>query len=298
MAEFTTGEEFLIVEAMSRKEFNEIELLFLSRSIPFTSQNGFYRKELYVPIQYGSFAKKELTLYVRENKNWPPVNKTYREDYFPFSMVHVFVFACFGWFHWKTHYFFSGIDWMTSGRFSADRVLSGEWSRTVTALTLHLDDAHFISNFFGLLVFVGSVNKFVGGGVSWMLVLLAGALGNYLNALLYQTAHRSVGASTAVFGAIGIIGALAIKYQHRLRQFKGWFFLPIIGAFGILAMLGTNPQTDVTAHLFGFFSGVGIGLLFLPLSQSKWLESAVVQLTVLLGFGCIVYACWRLQITR
>ena len=71
-----------------------------------------------------------------------------------------------------------GIDWRAAGRLHAGDVLGGEWWRTVTALTLHLDLGHLTANlafglFFGL--FAG---RYLGSGLAWCSILLAGAGGN------------------------------------------------------------------------------------------------------------------------
>jgi hypothetical protein len=72
--------------------------------------------------------------------------------------------------------------------------------------------------------------------------------------------HSSVGSSTAVFAAVGILGAISmVRYRHHLR--RRWP-LPVAAALSLLALLGTEgKQTDIGAHLFGFLFGFGLGLL-------------------------------------
>ena len=50
----------------------------------------------------------------------------------------------------------------------------------------------------------------LGPGVGLWLLLLAGAGGNAVTAAVHGSDHVSVGASTAIFGAIGILAALRI----------------------------------------------------------------------------------------
>ncbi len=293
MAEFDTESDFFIVRSKNRKEFKEIELLFLSRSIPFTVQVDFLEKKFFIPLNYEDFAKNEIRKFQQENSNWPPLSYIKKQLHFGFSYLHLAVVLCLAFFHWRTTHISSYFNWLEYGRFSADRVLAGDWWRTITALTLHVDDPHLLSNFFGLLLFVSGVSRFSGVGISWLLVLLSGAFGNYLNALFYQTAHNSIGASTAVFAAVGIMGAFGMKQYYQEKQFNFRYFVPLIGALGLYAMLGTSPQTDVLAHFFGFLSGVGLGLLFLPLIGSKILENLVVQVVALSLFCFIIYFCWN-----
>jgi len=90
-----------------------------------------------------------------------------------------------------------------------------------------------------------------------------GALGNLVNAGLQSPTHSSVGASTAVFGAVGILAALSmVRYGRNLR--RRWM-LPVAAALALLALLallGTEGKnSDLGAHLFGFIYGGCLGLI-------------------------------------
>ncbi|MFT3923291.1 MAG: rhomboid family intramembrane serine protease [Myxococcales bacterium] len=150
--------------------------------------------------------------------------------------------------------------WFSGGASDAERVLQGEWWRTVTALTLHADTAHVVSNVgIGALV-VGAVMRSEGVGFGAALVLAAGATGNWINAWAHHALHSSVGFSTAVFGAIGILGGLgyvhARQRAHKLRP--AWTALG--GSLALLALLGSSERSDLFAHLFGGLAGIGLGL--------------------------------------
>jgi rhomboid protease GluP len=94
--------------------------------------------------------------------------------------------------------------------------------------------------------------------------LLAGTAGNLLNASLYlETTHYSIGASTAVFGTIGLLVCLPIGFalRHARQQLFRLWFLPLIAGLAFLAWFGTGTErTDTTAHLMGFLCGLPIGL--------------------------------------
>ena len=81
-----------------------------------------------------------------------------------------------------------------------------------------------------------------------------------MNALVQQAGHRSVGASTAVFGAVGILAALSlVRYRHHLQ--RRWP-LPVAAALALLAVMGTEGKnTDLGAHFFGFVYGFFLGLV-------------------------------------
>ncbi|MFH2132472.1 MAG: rhomboid family intramembrane serine protease, partial [bacterium] len=186
--------------------------------------------------------------------------------------------------------------WEDSGMLVVDKVLAGEWYRTITALTLHADGVHLLSNTIGLLVFIGGVHQFAGAGLSWLLVLIAGALGNFGTSLFYQTAHNSVGASTAVFGAVGLMGAFGVKRYLIQKPFRKRFFIPLIGALGLFAMLGTHPGSDVMAHVFGLISGIVIGLALTPLLGTRILKSPLLQAIAGFLFFLGIYHCWGIQL--
>lgn len=297
MAHFSTDTDHLIVSAKNRKEFKELELLLLARSIPFTTRNDFWQKSLFIPLNYDAYARSEIRSYLAENADWPPVEQETESRSFRFSPLNVVIVVGLTLFHWHSYSMHSPINWLKTGRFSADAILQGEFWRTITALTLHLDDAHLLSNFFGLLVFVGGVNYFAGFGVAWFLVLFSGGVGNLANALFYQTAHYAVGASTAVFSAVGLVSVFAIKQYHKKRRLRGRYLVPFMAGFGLFAMLGTNPETDVMAHLFGFLAGAVSGLIFMPLLNQPFLKSRVFQVVVFCCFLFVIYVCWQYAIS-
>ncbi len=151
----------------------------------------------------------------------------------------------------------SGVSWFERGSASAERILQGELWRTVTALTLHADVLHVLTNALFLGVFATAVCAAFGPGLGCALVLLSGALGNALNALIYGAGHSSVGASTAVFGAIGILGGL--RYGRASRSTRRARWLPVAAALALLAMLGMGERTDVAAHFLGLLAGLALG---------------------------------------
>ncbi|MFO7714209.1 rhomboid family intramembrane serine protease [Desulfosarcina sp.] len=142
---------------------------------------------------------------------------------------------------------------------NARRILNGEAYRCATALLLHADAAHLAGNMAGMAIFGGAVCVVTGTGVGWLMILACGILGNLMNAWAYATGHLSVGASTAVFGAIGSL--CAFQAVDAARTGKGWKRMVLVLGAGmaLLAFLGTSPRSDLGAHLFGFLWGVLTG---------------------------------------
>ena len=110
------------------------------------------------------------------------------------------------------------------------------------------------------MVLVTAVCWYLGPGVGLWLLLLAGAGGNAVTAVVHGGDHVSVGASTATFGAIGILAALRIVAGRAgASGRKSW--VVVAASLALLALLGTGPHADLLAHLFGFLVGGGLGLI-------------------------------------
>ena len=177
--------------------------------------------------------------------------------------------------------------WFERGSASAERIVAGEWWRTVTALTLHADAPHVVGNAAASVVLVGALSHQLGPGVGLALLLLAGAGGNALTAVAYGAHHNSVGASTAMFGAIGILAATRVVSRGRLPAArKRW--MVIAASLALLALLGTSPDADLLAHLFGLLLGGAMGLVSAlalprPLRPSTQWALAVAVLVSVVG---------------
>lgn len=112
-----------------------------------------------------------------------------------------------------------------------------------------------------------------------------------INTLVQSPNHSSIGASTAVFAAVGLLATLNMLH-FRQSLWRRWP-LPVAAALGLLALLGTGGEnTDVGAHLFGFAAGTVIAalthLLFaktdLPKKRLNDLFAILTPLLVLLAW--------------
>jgi membrane associated rhomboid family serine protease len=150
-------------------------------------------------------------------------------------------------------------------------ILHGEWWRTITALTLHGDASHIFANLVTGLLFAAFAISRLGSGVAWLTILLSGALGNALNAWGYRgEEHLSIGASTACFGALGIlVGAeLAARWRDHQQRSAWQLILPLGAGLGLLAYLGVGDEgktIDYMAHAWGFAVGLIEGAAALAL---------------------------------
>jgi membrane associated rhomboid family serine protease len=254
---------------------------------------------LLVPTERAEFARDQLEHYDRENKGWPP-----REDepvaisegvhaaiVYAGLMVLVFLADQRDSF---------GVDWAKAGIARADAIRSGEWWRALTALTLHADALHLAGNVvFGALLGVVLAQS-IGVGLAWLGFVATGALGNLANAFVQAPRHASLGASTAVFGVLGI--QVAYEWMRRRELgYRGWRrWAPLIMGAVWLGWFGTGgvdhdptksvkeamrdidvalQGTDVMAHVLGFAAGIALGALLglrkRRIALEPWLQAAL-----------------------
>jgi rhomboid protease GluP len=249
-------------ETFSRNEVRIAALVLEARAIPCRPHRSLRGWRLAVPARDMERAVEELALYRKENRNWPPPAPV-AAPHHANTLITLSVLGLLGIFHNLTYLSLSGfghhpIDWLEIGNADAGRILAGQWWRAVTSLTLHSDGLHLLGNLVIGGFFVDRLCREIGAGAGWALVLLAGLLGNLANALLQPAWHQAVGASTAVFGAVGIL-AVRSALRHRQSLLQRWL-LPVAAALALLGLLGTGGErTDVGAHLLGFLAGLGLG---------------------------------------
>jgi membrane associated rhomboid family serine protease len=217
------------------------------------SRDGF---ALDVPAEERERADAALVAYESENPATPPAASEPPANLPAGAAISALLLAFFA----VTGPRRPGVHWFERGSADAERILDGEVWRAATALTLHADLGHVVGNAIAGVIFVGAVCGALGVGLGGALVLASGALGNFANALFHGSRHASVGASTAIFGAVGILAAVGFA-QHRRRGIRGRRALaPVAAGLGLLAMLGTSPRTDLWAHFFGLAAGTALGL--------------------------------------
>lgn len=173
---------------------------------------------------------------------------------------------------------------------SASHILTGQLYRSVTALMIHADALHLIANIVGMAVFGTAVCMLMGWGAGVLAVLFTGTIGNLLNAQLYTYGHISIGASTAIFGAIGILSGYQFLNKIRQPDQKLKAFLPIIGGLALLVILGSGARSDIMAHLFGFLTGIVLGSLYALIVKRR--APTRKQIYFLLASICVVGAAW------
>ena len=278
-----------------------------SRGIPYLSAGRGNRLRLYVPALLERQARAELEA-MRAESGRPrpvPVEPPARNNaHWVLALLLLLIF----WHGVRMHWFglSTRLDpeaWSRIGALDVFRVrVLGEWYRCVTALTLHADSRHLFGNVLFGAPFLILLCRRVGLGLGVFLILLSGAFGNVLNTLYRQSAHVSLGFSTALFGTVGALsGFLALQGWNK-RDGSGelsWRrgILLLAAGTGILAMLGTDGEnTDYAAHLFGLLSGFLVGGTAGGITRRTGMPSRRTEILFGLAAAALLAVCWRLAL--
>jgi rhomboid protease GluP len=185
------------------------------------------------------------------------------------------------------------LDAFDLGELDAARVQAGEWWRAWTALTLHLDGPHLAANLTAGVWFGYLAARQMGGGTAWLLTVTGAAVANLLEGLLGPAGHRAVGASTAVFSALGAMSAYSWRERFRLPQRWARRWGPLIAGVILLGWTGSAGEgTDVVAHLGGFALGALLGATAaLPRAQ-RWLKRVPQWLSGAAALASLAIAWW------
>ena len=250
----------VVFESRNRRACSDRALVLASLEIPHDIVIDASGCALIVPAEFSARAADELRLYDDENPPLRPrrISTFVHQNAIPGVVAYVVVISAIAYLAGASVF---GLDWLAAGRIDGALIRTGEWWRTFTALTLHSGLRHLAGNivfgaFFGL--FAG---RLFGPGIAWLAIVLAGAAGNALNTLFLESTHRAIGASTAVFAALGLLAGFV--WRAKLMSQERWPYRvgPIVGGFALLMYTGTGDEnTDVGAHLMGFLCGLAGGM--------------------------------------
>lgn len=250
-----------LLHNLSREQADTFGLVLLSSGIDHEVRRGERGWTLWVGEDVSEAAENLLKSYMDENKGFKSSKETPRATYRRtwagaagvFVLLAIHVAINLGYDADMLHRLYGS---------SARHVVSGEWYRCATALLLHADSLHLTGNLLGMAIFATAVCSITGWGLGWLLILASGIAGNLINAYVYGFGHNAIGASTALFGALGLLSAYQFLKKIRTSPSRFQVLLPLGAGLALLAFLGSSSHTDIMAHLFGFLSGVFMGLIY------------------------------------
>lgn len=157
------------------------------------------------------------------------------------------------------------VDWQ--GGFSESLAISqrdvfvhGKWWQAITALFLHADIVHLLSNGW-LLVLFGWILKDFGTALAFpVLALVVGVATNFATVLTMPAHHRLLGASGMVYGMVAMWIVFYLYYSEAPPKLKWMGAI----AFILIVMFPDtfNPQVSYAAHGIGFVIGLIVGALY------------------------------------
>ena len=150
------------------------------------------------------------------------------------------------------------------GSKSNDLILRGEYWRLVTAMFLHAGPLHIAFNGYALLIFGQQVERFYGWARFLAIYFIAGLAGSVASFAFINS--DSVGASGAIFGLLGAMGAFFWLHRRLLgamARTQLWNAVAI-AALNLVLGLSQSGAIDNFAHLGGLFGGAVAGFALAP----------------------------------
>jgi len=287
-----------VFESGSQRECSDRALVLHAVGIHYQILSTDRHSMLVVLAEFAEKAKFELWQYDEENRK--PKARAARmtlvpQNSIPGVAIYVAVICLVAWLAGEAMF---NRDWFSAGRVDGELIRDGEWWRTITALTLHSGVRHLAGNIVFGVLFGLMAGRIVGSGIAWLGIVVASSAANFLNISLLASTHRAIGASTAVFAALGLVSGFV--WRARLMAQDRWPFRlgPIVGGIALLAYTGTgDANTDIGAHLAGFVCGFLAGVMLTLAAkyfgrQSLQLSSGLVAISIIVLAWLVALQLW------
>jgi rhomboid protease GluP len=253
--------------SLTGKKANLILLILASQNIDAHTRQHHDQFDILVTADKADKALAAIDAYHRENKFLRLRQQLQQVSLSSFSSIPTFIImALLCIIHFIGQYYNIHEQMVLHYGSSALYIFQGETFRAVTALFLHADLQHLLGNMAGLLIFGAPVIRLAGFGLGPFMLLFCGTTGNLLTAHLYSNSHLSIGASTSVMAAAGLLCAFQALQRNQIKKMNT--IMPVITGALLVGLFSQGENTDVWAHVFGFLCGLGGGLIFFPLNQA------------------------------
>jgi rhomboid protease GluP len=185
-------------------------------------------------------------------------------------------------------------------------IVQGQVWRLLTSIFLHIGLVHLLFNSYALFRLGTDVERVFGSRRFLVLYLLSGVSGSLLSFAFNP--HLSAGASGAIFGLIGALGAHLFRHREAFGQMGQRRLWDVIGVAAYNLVFGfITPGIDNLGHLGGLISGVVLGWLLGPqysvvltaeghplvVDRSDWRRYwpglAIVVLVIVVGTGLAMW---------
>jgi rhomboid protease GluP len=146
-------------------------------------------------------------------------------------------------------------------------VAQGEWWRLLTAVFLHGGWFHLLSNMLGLYVLGGIVEPLL-GKLRYAIGYFVTGIGSMLAVTVLNNSNliqesAVVGASGAIMGLLGMMGAIFLVRWLRFKEAIAVQRLKMVGIIALFQTISDNivPNVSKAGHLSGLTIGFFVGLI-------------------------------------
>lgn len=248
-----------VKSSVSRRAILESDLVLTSVGIETRIERRLFEWRLMTLQIVAAHARVQLELYYKENKKRTRPHAIYPTLGTGYKGAAAYLCVIWAIFAADNLRLLGGID---TGVLSAAAVDNGAWWLTITALTLHANIGHIMANSVSGALFGYVAGRYLGDGFAWLVILLSGAVGNFLNAMVRPDNFFAIGASTACFAAAGVVCGFTWRRSYVKGASARFNYLPIVAAIALFVFMGLEGEnTDVVGHLMGLVVGLGAGVL-------------------------------------
>lgn len=167
-------------------------------------------------------------------------------------------------------------------------VAHGEWWRLFTASFIHIGFFHILFNMY-FFYSLGPVFERLFGSMNFLIIyLIAGIFGNLLSFAFGSPYTVSAGASTSLYGMLGLaIGLMATYRDDEIIRSFGASFISVVVINVIYSLLA--PGVGIYGHLGGFVAGFLLAGIFPILGREIASPRRLVSLVILLVASFVLY---------
>lgn len=167
-------------------------------------------------------------------------------------------------------------------------VAEGEWWRLFTASFIHIGFFHILFNMY-FFYSLGPVFERLFGSMNFLIIyLIAGIFGNLLSFAFGSPYTISAGASTSLYGMLGLaIGLMATYRDDEIIRSFGASFISVVVINVIYSLLA--PGVGIYGHLGGFVAGFLLAGIFPILGREIASPKRLVSLIILLVASFALY---------
>lgn len=275
-------ENYCITQGTFRQIRDE-SLLLLSQGIEhrlIRSQEGPF--QIFILPEQALQARQQLELYHKENppkEDNPPIPLSFSLQPLWILLVPAII----------TLVDFSNGSLHSAGVSNAEKVVQGQWWRSLTALTLHGDARHLASNLLTGYIVMNMITFRIPLLRMAPFIALASTVANLCVSLTVHNqgnGFTSLGFSTFVFAAIGCLSVIEFRLMPANTHGLLRRFAPLCGAASLAIFLGLGENADILGHAYGYIAGLFCGLI--PKRKSlRW----GTPLTAADSLGLLLYYC-------